>query len=309
MSKIERKLKDKNLSECVLYVTLEPCVDEVRKPPKRGCSKHISQARLSTVYIGMRDPNPKIENEGVKFLTEKGIKVIDFPAHIEMKIRERNAQFIKEKELEQMQLKLEKKEEPKLYLQESVSRSTINQFDEKAVKQFLNVSGASFSYPSEEFNQWAVGFGIADKNTKNTFHPTRLGLILFGKSVEDIFPHTLFKVEVNYSSGETEIRDFGGPIVSQLTPILTYLKDKVLKLTIDRSKGKREEKIDFPIEVLREAISNAIIHRDYENEKSPNYLSINPKTITIRSPGKPESPLTIEDLQTFELPPVFLDTK
>ena len=117
---IERKLKDKNLGECVLYVTLEPCVDEVRKPPKRGCSTHIAKARIGTVYVGMRDPNPKVENEGVKFLTEKGIKVIDFPAHLEIEIRKSNAQFIKEKEFEQMQLKLEKKEIPKLYLQKPV---------------------------------------------------------------------------------------------------------------------------------------------------------------------------------------------
>lgn len=306
---IERKLKDKNLGECVLYVTLEPCVDEVRKPPKRGCSTHIAKARIGTVYVGMRDPNPKVENEGVKFLTEKGIKVIDFPAHLEIEIRKSNAQFIKEKEFEQMQLKLEKKEIPKLYLQKPVPRSTINQFDDKAVKQFLKFSRASFSYPSEEFNQWALGFEIADKNIKGVLYPTRLGLILFGKNVEDIFPHTLFKVEINYNKDDSEIKDFGGPIVSQLTPILNYIKEKALKLTIDRSKGKREEKIDFPIEVLREAIANAIIHRDYENEKATNYLSISPRMITVRSPGNLENPLTLDDLRTFDAPSVSRNPK
>lgn len=208
-----------------------------------------------------------------------------------------------------MQLKLKKKEIPKLYLQKSVPRSTINQFDGKAVKQFLKFSRASFSYPSEEFNQWALGFEIADKNTKGVLYPTRLGLILFGKNVEDIFPHTLFKVEINYNKDDSEIKDFGGPIVNQLTPILNYIKEKALKLTIDRSKGKREEKIDFPIEVLREAIANAIIHRDYENEKTTNYLSISPGKITVRSPGNLESPLTLSDLRTFDTPSVSRNPK
>lgn len=306
---IERKLKDKNLGDSVLYVTLEPCVDEVRKPPKRGCSTHIVKARLSTVYIGMRDPNPKVENEGVKFLIEKGIEVIDFPAHLEDEIRKSNAQFIKEKELEQMQLKIEKKEAPKLYLQKSVSQSTISQFDTKIIKQFLKLSKASFSYPSEEFNQWALGFEIVNKNNDNILHPTRLGLILFGKKLEDIFPHTLFKVEVNYSKNDSEIKDFGGPIVSQLTPILNFIKEKALKLTINRSEGKRTEKVDFPLEVLREAIANAIIHRDYENEKSTNYLSISPNEIIVRSPGNPESPLTLNDLKTFDTPSVSRNPK
>ena len=140
-------------------------------------------------------------------------------------------------------------------------------------------------------------------------HPTRLGLILFGKNVDEIYPHTIFKVEINYGDGETEIKDFGGPIVNQLTPILNYLKDKALKLTIDRSKGQREEKIDFPINVLREAIANAIIHRDYENEKSTNYLSISPDKIIVRSPGNLEIPLTIDDLETFDAPSISRNPK
>jgi ATP-dependent DNA helicase RecG len=82
-----------------------------------------------------------------------------------------------------------------------------------------------------------------------------------------------------------------------------------LKLTIDRSKGKREEQADFPLEVLREAIANAIIHRDYENEKATNYLSISSDKIIVRSPGNPESPLTLEDLKTFDTPSVSRNPK
>lgn len=306
---IERKLRSHNLEECVLYVTLEPCVDTVRNKPKRGCSTHITKARISRVYIGMRDPNPKVENEGVKFLIENGVKVIDFPAHLEAEIRKSNALFIREKELEQMQLNGEEKQKPKSYLQKTVSTLTINQFDKKVVKQFLQFSGASFIYPSEEFNQWALSFEIANNDSKGQFHPTRLGMILFGKDVENIYPHTIFKVEINYGQGEPEIRDFGGPIVSQLSPIINYIKDKALKLTIDRSKGLREERVDFPLEVLREAIANAIIHRDYENEKSTNYLSISSSKIIIRSPGGLESPLTLDDLKTFDTPSVSRNPK
>ena len=82
-----------------------------------------------------------------------------------------------------------------------------------------------------------------------------------------------------------------------------------MKLTIDRSKGQREEKADFPIDVLREAIANAIIHRDYENEKSTNYLSISPDKIIVRSPGNLENPLTIADLETFDAPSISRNPK
>ncbi len=306
---IERKLKDQNLSNCTLYVTLEPCIDEVRNQPKRGCSTHIIKSRISTVYIGMRDPNPKIENEGVKFLIEKGIKVIDFPAHLEAVIRESNASFIKEKELEQMQLKVVKSEKPITYLQKPMLSSNINEFDEHTVKQFLQFSGATFSYPSEDFNQWSISFEITNKDYQGNLNPTRLGLILFGKNVENIYPQTLFKVEIDYGNNNIEIKDFGGPIVNQLSQILLYIKDKALKLTINRSQGIREINVDFPPEILREAIANAIIHRDYENEGSTNYLYISSEKIVVRSPGNPEKPLTLEDFRSFDTPSISRNPK
>ena len=306
---IERKLKDKNLKECQLYVTLEPCIDEARKHPKRGCATHITKARINTVYIGMRDPNPKVENIGATFLRKKGIKVIDFPSPLEEEIRKSNSFFIKEMELLQMQLDVEKEVIHKEYLEKIEVNATINQFNEKAINKFLISSGASFVYPSSEFIQWALGFGLLDKDSVGLIHPTKLGLILFHNNAEDIYPHTLFKVEVNYDSRNTEIKDFGGPIVNQLVSILDFIKDKALKLTIDRSGGQRIEQSDFPVEILREAIANAIIHRDYEDEKSTNYLSISSNKIIVRSPGSPEFPLTLDDLKTFDAPSVSRNPK
>lgn len=79
---IERKLASMNLKGCVLYVTLEPCTDESRnqgkdpsKVKKRGCSTHIRKARLSKVYIGIEDPNPKIAKKGIEKIREFRIDV------------------------------------------------------------------------------------------------------------------------------------------------------------------------------------------------------------------------------------------
>lgn len=306
---IERKLKERNLNNCTLYVTLEPCIDEVRKPPKRGCATHITKSRIGTVYVGMRDPNPLIENHGVNYLTRMGIKVIDFPAHFEALIRKSNAVFIEEKELEQMQIKTEKLPEEKPYLEEPVLSEKITAFDTNLIKDFLSISKTAFKYPSQDFTDWGLKFEIVGKDADGTIHPTRLGLILFGKDVENIYPHTVFKVEVNYGKGEPEIKDFGGSIVTQLPRILEFVQTKALKLTINREQAARSEQADFPIDVLREAIANAIIHRDYENEKSTNFLSISPEKIIVRSPGNPENPLTLEDLKTLDTPSVSRNPK
>ena len=62
---LERKLRERDLCDCVLYITLEPCTDGARGPGKRGCATHIASARIGTVYVGIDDPDPRIAREAV----------------------------------------------------------------------------------------------------------------------------------------------------------------------------------------------------------------------------------------------------
>lgn len=52
---LERKLGNKKLDNCILFTTLEPCVE--RTPPKISCCKRTSKARIRTVYVGITDPD------------------------------------------------------------------------------------------------------------------------------------------------------------------------------------------------------------------------------------------------------------
>lgn len=307
---IERKLVNENLKGCVLYVTLEPCTDESRKQPKRGCSTHIGKARLSKVYIGVEDPNPKIAGTGVKAIREKGIEVEMFPAALQDKIWKDNAQFKKEKEAEALQAKLETAKPKKDILEKAVIGSDIKKFSSEAINLFIKESSAPFKYPSSQFNEWAHEFGFLEKDEKSGgLKPTGLGLIIFGKNPETPFPQTVFKVEINYGQGKPEVRDFKGPLVSLLPSVLDYVKDKGLKMTMDKSAGKRKEVADFPFEVLLEAVANAVIHRDYTIEGATNYLYIDPDKIIVRSPGAPTYPLTLNDLEDFDAPSISRNPK
>jgi len=307
---IERKLVNENLKGCILYVTLEPCTDESRKRPKRGCSTHIGKARLGKVYIGVEDPNPKIAGTGVKAIQEKGIEVEMFPATLQEIIWMDNATFKKEKEAEALQAKLEEKKQIKDILQLSVGGSTIKSFSDDAIQAFLNESNAAFRYPSPEFNEWAYEFGFLEKDEKTgILKPTGLGIMVFGKNPETPFPQSVFKVEINYGKGKPEVRDFKGPLITLLPSVLDYVKDKGLKMTMDKSDGKRKEVADFPFDVLLEAVANAVIHRDYTIEGATNYLYIDPDKIIVRSPGAPTYPLTLKDLEDFDAPSISRNPK
>ncbi len=305
---IERKLKMENLNGCHLYVTLEPCIDKVRTKPKRGCATHIFKARLGKVFIGIRDPDIDIENEGANELIAKGIQVEDFHSDISDKIRESLAEFIKYKEAQKLILQQKREEVPVSYLKQVAANTTISLFYKPAVDEFIKNSQATFTYPSKEFNDWALSFDLAVKESDNIV-PTKLGLLLFGENADSTLSHSIFKVELDYGTGKPEIKDFGGPVATQLPRVLEFILGKGLKLTIDRSNAKRETVADFPIEVLREVIANAIIHRDYSITEATNYIYIGPEKIIVRSPGMPALPLTIDDIRTMDLPSISRNPK
>jgi len=305
---IERKLKSENLKGCHLYVTLEPCIDKVRKPPKRGCTTHIYKARLAKVYIGIRDPDIDIENEGANELISKGIIVEDFHFDIAEKIRLSLAEFIKYKEAQKLIIQQEREEQPIAYLKQAAINTTISQFSNTAIEEFIKNSQATFTYPSKAFNDWALSFELATKDGE-IIMPTKLGLMLFGEHAGDTLSHTIFKVELDYGNGKAEIEDFDGPVATQLPRIMKFIRDKGLKLTINRSSAKREIVSDFPIEVLREVVANAIIHRDYTITEATNYLYIGSEKIIVRSPGMPMPPLTIDDIRTMDLPSISRNPK
>lgn len=57
-----------------LYVTLEPCCHYGKTPP---CTEAILEAGIKTVYIGSRDPNPKVAGKGAAILREAGVTIIE----------------------------------------------------------------------------------------------------------------------------------------------------------------------------------------------------------------------------------------
>jgi len=292
---IERKLINRNLTDCILYVTLEPCTDKSRNQKnaadqiiKKGCCTHIVKARFGKVYIGVEDPNPKIATKGKKNLEDKGIEVKMFPSHLQELIWRDNAKFKEEKEKEALEVKREVAKPELTILQQPAPEATIKSLSFAAINKFIEESQASFAYPSDEFNQWAAEFGLIEEDEKNhELKPTGLGIVLFGKNPENQFQQIVFKVEINYGTGKPEVRDFNGPLVIQLPAVIDFIKDKGLKFTMDKSSGKRKEVADFPFEVLLEAVANAVIHRDYTIAGATNYLYIDPDKIIVRSPGAP----------------------
>jgi diaminohydroxyphosphoribosylaminopyrimidine deaminase/5-amino-6-(5-phosphoribosylamino)uracil reductase len=66
----DAKVKTSDLSNCTLFVTLEPCSHTGKTPP---CTQFILEHKIPKVVIGAMDPNPLVS--GASSLTEAGVNV------------------------------------------------------------------------------------------------------------------------------------------------------------------------------------------------------------------------------------------
>ena len=81
-----------DLSGATLLTTLEPC--SRRNHPKRPCAEHVIERGISTVFIGLYDPNPLIYREGWRLLRDAGVNLKDFAPELRSEIAADNADFL-----------------------------------------------------------------------------------------------------------------------------------------------------------------------------------------------------------------------
>jgi ATP-dependent DNA helicase RecG len=131
--------------------------------------------------------------------------------------------------------------------------------------------------------------------------PTGFGWLLFAKEPRSHMPQAGVLGTIHFPDGREEPRDFAGPQVLAPQQALQWLKDK-LPDPVDRSQARRKSVNDALFEMTREGIVNGIVHRDYGIEGAKCQLIATPEAITVKSPGRPPPPITLEQMQSLTAP-------
>jgi ATP-dependent DNA helicase RecG len=304
---LERKNHAVLLDGSMLFATLEPCAPGARTHPKLSCAERIVNARIKKVWIGIEDPDPKVDRKGIKYLIDNGVEVGMFDADLQRIIRDANKQFIKEAEERAKKPKQESFTVVLSQKEKAVPNAVLEDLSAGDIEKFLRMAKLDIAINTSEFRRIFSQLGLLEE-CDNTFVPTGIGLLLFGKRPQLLYPNALIRATCKTAGRGEEIYTVEGALVNQANHIIEWYENHTGK-QIDRSEAQRKTIYDYPKEVIRESLINAISHRDYDLEGAPIYFEINDMAIIIKSPGVPVEPIKLEQIQNFNAPSLSRNPK
>lgn len=127
------------------------------------------------------------------------------------------------------------------------------------------------------------------------------GLLLFGQRPQDFFPHAFISAVrwAGVVAGETILdrQEIGGRLAQQIDQAEAFiLRNTRLSTVIE---GARQLDLpEYPRPALREALVNAVAHRDYSLTNAQILLYIFADRIELRSPGVLPNSVTLDNIRT-----------
>ena len=161
-----------------------------------------------------------------------------------------------------------------------ISKNILNLFLKKR-KEIREV--AEFKGSQKELEQQLK---ILQKQ-KNKYFPTNGGLLFFSKTPQKFIPQS--KVALVWFLDDQmekykDRKEFIGPLWEVADKIEQYFVENLRIIGGNKVGFKRKEFLEYPIEALREAVINALIHRNYF-DPSEVRIFIFPNKISIKNPG------------------------
>jgi ATP-dependent DNA helicase RecG len=297
---LERKNRDNRLDGSILFATLEPCAPGARRDPKIDCSERIRLARIKEVWVGIQDPDPKVARKGIQHLENSGITVHMFDRDLQEIIEKENEEFLKQANERAAEATKKPVEIVLSPLEKKFPKALLTDFSAKALQTYRKRASLREAMTSPEFHRRLLLQGLLQEDGKQLV-PTGFGLLLFGKEPRRAMRQAGLLASIQYPGGELERKEFDEPAVLIPDLLENWLRDKLPNL-LDRNRMQRQEFPALPFEMVREAVANALIHRDYSIEGGKCQVMVTQDAVIVRSPGLPPPPITLDQLQKFTAP-------
>ena len=126
---------------------------------------------------------------------------------------------------------------------------------------------------------------------------TNAAIILFGKNPQQYFTNATIRIVTFKGDVSTSDRIIDGNLFKQIKEAEKAIKNSLNVKYEIKGKLTRDEIWDYPIEAIREALLNCIIHRDYFKFGIETQIKISEKDIWFFNPGGLFGGMTIEKLK------------
>ena len=156
-------------------------------------------------------------------------------------------------------------------------------FDTDAFQKFIKTSGIS---QPENIIDLVMNLGIAKQESSRLFF-NNVGVLFFSKEPKRFLRHAIVDCVLFSGTDKVDILDrkeMTGNLMDNVEQAMIFLK-RHLSLRYEITDLKRKEKYEIPQVVLREAVLNAVIHRDYHFDTAWITVEIYRDRVEISSPG------------------------
>lgn len=174
-------------------------------------------------------------------------------------------------------------------------------FDENKFDKFVENIGVAKTISKKNI---LINLGLA-KPSDNTYIMNNAALLFFGKNISLKIRQNFITCVLYKGTNKTNIidrKDFSSDLLTNYNDAFNFLKQSLkLRYVIDDA-GPRKEIPEIPYEALREALLNAIIHRDYFEDRTGIFVEIYDDRVEITNPGGLVPGLTKDNFGKISLP-------
>ena len=174
-------------------------------------------------------------------------------------------------------------------------------FDHGKFDRFLRLAGISKVLDTPSM---LVNLGVAEKQEGKLIF-NNAGILFFAKNLHDIYFHTAVTCALFDGTEKVDVldrRDFNEDLISNIDGAMIFLKRYLAVRYEMTGEPRRREIPEIPYDALREAVINAVAHRDYFEKGTNVMVEIFDDRIEITNFGGLVKGLRLEDFGKKSMP-------
>jgi ATP-dependent DNA helicase RecG len=195
----------------------------------------------------------------------------------------------------EIELMMYERENPDFHYDRSELDTTLESMDKKQIDWFYQKAFEERNLPLKEAEDAGEKLNILTNGKPNV-----AGILAFGKDITKFLPTAFTKCAVfeglNKTGRMLDHHDIKTNVFAQLNRAENFVLRNIRKQAeVNPATGRRESRYEVPYRAIREAIANAVAHRDYRLASTID-VAIFDDRIEIWSPGELPQGMTLEQL-------------